>query len=263
MCRGCNNHTFVGHAPRVVERLSANVQDQFKIAQVGRKYVTHRLMRLVRDAMQESGKISGVVSMVKSLHKSAYIETVLSYYLANKAIAVRNNFDDAPAQFPAYDDRDAWGGCNITHHLIREIFTLSASIREPFLDARMQMLDTGLVIKGDESFKICKIMKLNGTVAFDSLLLIMNDKHEVITFQFTEDQSHASYEQCLAGLAGRLPLHGYKGPVLVYLDQCCRDGSLFMRLFPTLNNLTCDYEGAYVRVCVRVLRVRVCADGSH
>lgn len=151
---GCNK-TFVSHSPEAVQRMPKIVQQQFDIVKVGRKWVTGRVVHLVRDTVLASTKAAAAVTVLESQHKGKHLEREALYYHSCKYF--RTVFpglrEETPPKFPQYNDK-AYGGVKITHRLVRAIFALDGRAREPYLDRRMQMQPPGHVIKMDE-VRVC------------------------------------------------------------------------------------------------------------
>jgi hypothetical protein len=237
---GCNK-TFVAHSPAVVQQMPAFVQQQFPFVRMGKKLVTRSLVRLVRDMMAETGNVSACLAVIHSLHKTKHVEMELLYYQENNSLRARCNIPRAliPPKYPSYEEV----GVKLTHHLIRSVFTLDAAAREEWVDRCMEMVAPGWIIKWDESFKTVKVMKVNGEQPFGSLLLIMNGSHEVLSFVVSPDQSQASFEETVRGLAARIKQHGWGGPRVMYTDQCCRDRNFVTAIFPSLLDPRGNAEG--------------------
>lgn len=103
-----------------------------------------------------------------------------------------------------------------------------------------------------------KIIKVNGEQPFDSILLIMNGTHHILSFSTSVDQSHASFEASLRGLARRLVQFGFDGPRVLYVDQCCRDGPFVTTILPSLIDARGIAEGTCLGFCVWNGGMRAC-----
>jgi hypothetical protein len=235
---GCGK-TFVCHQPDVVQQMPAFVQQHFPFVKVGRKYVTRRVVRLVRDTMAEAGKLAAAITILESQHKAKHLETELQYYQTCsylRAVFPALKQQPPPPKFPQYLD-PAYAGARISHHLVRAIFKQDGEAREAFQDRNMMMQILGYILKLDESYKFIKAMKVNGgEQAHDSILLIMNGTHSVVSFLCSEDQSHASFEATVKGLAARIEQYGYEAPRIMYSDQCCRDKNFLLSVLPSLKD---------------------------
>lgn len=94
-----------------------------------------------------------------------------------------------------------------------------------------------------QSFKTAKIIKLGSEKPFASVLLVMNGEHMVLSFSYSEDQSQASMEPVIQGLARRIESLGLEPPRVLYTDQCCRDRDLVTKVFPSLRDERGIVEG--------------------
>ena len=80
---------------------------------------------------------------------------------------------------------------------------------------------------GDHSFKFAKMVYIAGGRAFEGLFVLMNGVGRVIGFWFTSGTSMSELEPVFRGVARRMKMHGFTGPLLYTTDRCCDEKSFF------------------------------------
>jgi len=96
--------------------------------------------------------------------------------------------------------------------------------RREFHIRHLQMVD-GIVLGGDHSHKVAKLVFISGTRGFSGLYTLMNGYGQVVGFWFTHSTNLKELEDVLRGVAHRFKVHGIKGPLLLYTDRCCDERS--------------------------------------
>jgi hypothetical protein len=225
---------FTGHSPEVVQLLPRHVQEMADFIKVGRSYVTTGFVRVVRDYMADSGNIAAVHRLMLSGYKSAFHRTEMRYYAFNHQVAGSNLGLGAPTRFSAYDDQEGWAGASFTRKLIDNVYLMDSELRQPFMTRHMQMLPPGKVVCVDDSFKATKLIRADGAKPFDCLFGLMGEGHQILGYQFSEDQSHRALEQLTQGVQRRIVEHAFDPMRVLYTDKCCADTLFYQRQFPSL-----------------------------
>ena len=252
---------FTGHSPEVVQSLPRHVQESADFNKVGRSYVTTRLVRVVRDYMADSGNIAGAHRLILSGHKSVYHRTEMRYYAFNRRVAESNVGLGlgAPTRFSSYEDPEGWAGASFTRNVINNAYLMDSALRQPFLTRHMQMLPPGRVICVDDSFKATKLIRSDGAKPFDCLFGLMGEGRRILSYQFSEDQSHRALEQVTQGLQNRIVQHAFDPPEVLYTDKCCADSFFYQKQIPSLAS---GGGGGGLRTPRRILTLPPRPDGT-
>ena len=82
-------------------------------------------------------------------------------------------------EFSSFDDKSGYNGMPPKYQFLEEIFCREIDSHENIITKQMQKW-TGLVLKGDMSFKVIKRMaKQNGIPIFSGLYSVMNEFNQV------------------------------------------------------------------------------------
>lgn len=130
---------------------------------------------------------------------------------------------------------------NLSGKYLQELFCHRMDQLEGFYDLHMQMVDAN-VLKGDKSYKVCKVVYKDGVKAFDSLYTVMNERNQIVAQYFTRTASMKEVETILTEIKERLVFHGHGEIELIYTDDCCHEYPMVSRVF---NNMQ-DERGAIV-----------------
>ena len=79
----------------------------------------------------------------------------------------------------------------------------------------------GIVLQGDHSHKIAKLVHSGATRAFEGLYTLMNGYGQVVGFWFVHGTTLEELKPMLQGVAWRYKAYGFNGPLLFTTDRCC------------------------------------------
>lgn len=221
----------------MIELLPSFIQDMCPFVKVGMRLITKELVTCIRDVVAETGSVAAAVRVLQSQHIENYHRTAKAYYAACHQASynpVTQTYGWEPERFSAFEDADGWAGVKVSRRLVRRAFLLDATLRENYLDRRMQMQEPGPVLKVDASYKASKLIGINGNKPFDNVTCIMGQAHQILTFKFCEDESQETIRPMAEGLRRRMEQHGFEAPKVMYTDKCCSDANFYTSVYPSL-----------------------------
>lgn len=123
--------------------------------------------------------------------------------------------------FVAFDSL-SYGGINPSlNFLLTRVIALIESCIAHY-QKRNQMID-GLALSGDHSFKVAKVIMVNGAKMYTAMYFMLNEYGQVVTWWFTYGTSMKEIEPGLKKLAHRYKIHGFEGPDFVTTDAAARN----------------------------------------
>lgn len=132
--------------------------------------------------------------------------------------------------YPTWDSK-LYGGMVPSEETLVSVFKTEAEKLERHLICRMMQL-TGRILKCDHTFKMAKIIKVNGVKPYEALFCIMNENNEIIGFWLAPTTKISELESALLKVRERYKhLPEDEQIQVMYTDNCCKDRATLQAIF--------------------------------
>ncbi|KAG2215881.1 hypothetical protein INT45_006788 [Circinella minor] len=230
------------HDNRILEQLPLHLQAEFPVYLTHRSAVSKHLGDLLRTVMQNGMGIHWLQQALREVHTLRHSRLHLQYLNSLVHRQQYPTFHDIPhgsnpiiyKRFSSFKDPEGYAGYVPSTGYLRLVYTALIDQLQPLMDKELAIL-SGIILKGDHSFKVPKHMaKLGGSSAFTALYTFCNEYEEIRLQLLVRTKSTTHLEAPLKEMMNSYHLYNHQEPDLFFTDNVKGDRRLLERSLPSL-----------------------------